>query len=250
MDLTSLLVPVEIGPAISAVLLGASFLGSFITIAFGIGGGALLLAVMASLMPPLALIPVHGVVQFGSNAGRAAVMLRHVFWPALLGFGVGAVLGVGLGAAVVVTVSPALVQVGVGLFIIWSVLTKPPAWLHRWPLLTGAITSFLTMFFGATGVFVATYTKSLALGRHAHVATHAALMTLQHLLKSLAFGLLGFAFVHWAGFCLAMIVAGLAGTWAGRLVLERLTDRRFRQALEAILLLLAARLVWAGYGAL
>jgi hypothetical protein len=40
-------------------------------VAFGIGGGAALLAVMASLVPPAALIPVHGVVQVGSNLGRA-----------------------------------------------------------------------------------------------------------------------------------------------------------------------------------
>ena len=192
----------------------------------------------------------HGVVQFGSNAGRSVVMLRHAFWPALIWFGVGSVIGVALGAAVVINIPPALVQVGVGLFIIWSVLSKPPAWLNRWPALTGGISSFLTMFFGATGVFVATYTKSLSLGRHAHVATHASLMTVQHALKSPAFGLLGFAFSHWAGFCLAMIPAGLAGTWAGRLVLDRITDHRFRQALDAILLLIAARLVWAGYWAL
>ncbi len=51
----------------------ASFVGSFITAAFGIGGGALLLAIMATLMPPAALIPVHGVVQAGSNAGRVAM---------------------------------------------------------------------------------------------------------------------------------------------------------------------------------
>ena len=52
MNLTSLFIPAEIGPTITAVLLGASFVGSFITIAFGICGGAFLLAVMASLMPP------------------------------------------------------------------------------------------------------------------------------------------------------------------------------------------------------
>ena len=90
--------------------------------------------------------------------------------------------------------------------------------------------------------------KSLALPRHKHVATHATLMTVQHLLKSLTFGILGFAFVEWFPFIAAMILCGLAGTFAGRLVLTRMTDARFHRALDIVLLLIAARLIWAGLG--
>lgn len=250
MEYLAWIVPAELGPGLTATLLVASFAGSFITIAFGIGGGAFLLAVMASLVPPAVLIPVHGVIQFGSNAGRAVLTLRHVFWPAMGWFTVGSLIGVGLGAALVVNIPPALVQLGVGLFIIWSVLARPPAWLRRWPVVTGGISTFLTMFFGATGPFVAAYTKSLSVGRHAHVATHAALMTVQHALKTVAFGFLGFAFGAWAGFSVAMIAAGLLGTWAGGFVLNRLSDARFKRALDILLLLIAARLVWGGIAAL
>jgi uncharacterized protein len=244
------IVPAELGVGLTLTLLAASFLASFITIAFGIGGGAFLLAIMASLVPPAVLIPVHGVIQLGSNAGRAALTLRHVFWPAMGWFTVGSLIGVALGAALVVNIPPALVQLGVGLFIIWSVLARPPMWLRRWPVLTGGISTFLTMFFGATGPFVAAYTKSLSVGRHAHVATHAALMTVQHALKTVAFGFLGFAFGAWAGFAVVMIVAGLLGTWAGGAVLNRLSDTRFKRALDILLLLIAARLVWGGIAAL
>lgn len=60
--------------------------------------------------------------------------------------------------------------------------------MHNWPLTVGAISSFLTMFFGATGLFVASFTKSLKLPCD-HVATQAALMTVQHGVKTIAFGL-------------------------------------------------------------
>lgn len=33
---------------------------------------------MASFLPPLIVLPVHGVVQFGSNAGRTWLMRRHI----------------------------------------------------------------------------------------------------------------------------------------------------------------------------
>jgi uncharacterized protein len=240
------LLPPGLGPALGAVLLAASFATSFITAAFGIGGGVLMLAIMAAVVPPASLIPVHGLIQLGSNAGRAASLVRHVRRPGMGGFAVGALAGVGLGGAVAVNLSPALVEAGVGLFVLWSVLATPPAWLGRWPIVSGAVSSVLTMFFGATGPFVATHVKALGLDRLGHVATHAALMTLQHGLKTLAFGFLGFAFGAWGWIIAGMVLTGLLGTLAGRSVLTRLTDARFRRALDILLVLIALRLVWSG----
>lgn len=162
--------PLGVAPGIALVLLAASFASSFITVAFGIGGGAALLAAMATLVPPAALTPVHGVVQAGSNLGRALVTLRHAFWPAVPAFVGGSLIGASMGGLLAVGIPPALVQVGVGLFIVWSVLASPPRAIRNWPFAVGTVSSFLTMFFGATAPFVATFTKSLALGRHAHVA--------------------------------------------------------------------------------
>lgn len=231
-------------------LLAASFLGSFITVALGIGGGALLLAIMASLLPPVALIPVHGVIQFGSNVFRAGLLLSHVHWPPVAGFALGTLAGVALGGMIAVDLEPGYVLIGVGAFVIFSVLARPPKWLgdHGW--LAGGFSSFLTMFFGATGTFVATFTKSLQLPRQAHVATHATLMTLQHLLKVVAFGFLGFAFGPWAIFILAMIAAGFVGTVIGRRVLIRMSDTGFKRALDVVLILISLRLIWQGFGAL
>lgn len=231
-------------------ILAASFAGSFITAAFGIGGGAVLLAVMASLMPPAALIPVHGVVQFGSNAGRMAMLWRVIHWPALPWFTLGTLLGASLGGALVVELPPELVQIGIGGFVIYTVLATPPRWLVRWPFVTGAFSSFLTMFFGATGLFVASFTRALNLPRHSYVATHATLMTLQHGLKVVVFGLLGFAFGPWWIVIAAMIVVGLIGTWTGQLVLNRISDKYFGTILNALLILISLRLIWSGLSAL
>ena len=233
-------------PTVGIFLAVMSFVSSFITVALGIGGGGLLLAVMANLVPPLALIPVHGAIQFGSNFFRAAILIRHTYWKPFAAFALGTVIGVILGGSVVVNLPPALVQIGVGLFVIWSVLARPPKWLAGWPWLTGLISSFLSMFFGATGLFVANFTKSLQLPRQRHVATHAVFMTLQHVAKTIAFGALGFAFAPWAGFMLMMIACGFLGTVAGRLLLERMSDHNFKRALNIVLILISLRLIWNG----
>jgi uncharacterized membrane protein YfcA len=232
------------------VIMAASFAGSFITAAFGIGGGGLVLAVLATLVPPAALIPIHGVVQAGSNAGRMVMLWREIFWPALPWFAVGTLIGVSIGGMVAVELPPQYVQIGIGLFVIYTVVARAPRWFSRWPILTGLVSSFLTMFFGATGLFVASFTKSHALPRHAHVATHATLMTLQHGLKVVVFGLLGFAYGDWIWVIMLMIAVGLAGTYAGRLILNRLTDARFGVALNVLLILISLRLIWQGVSTL
>lgn len=226
-------------------LMATSFIASLITAALGIGGGALLLAVMASLVPAAALIPVHGAVQLASNAGRMGSLIGHVHWPALKGFTLGSALGAGLGGLVVVELPAWVIQISVGVFVIWSVVARPPAWLSRFPILTGGISSFLTMFFGATGLFVAGYTKAQGLPRHGHVATHAALMTVQHCLKVVVFGILGFAFGAWLWVVVALSAAGLAGTLTGKIVLGRMSDGGFRRALDVLLVLIALRLIWS-----
>jgi uncharacterized protein len=243
--LTAILPP-EIQGWVVLALMTASFVGSFITISFGLGGGIFFLAVLATLVPPAALIPVHGLVQLGSNSGRVANLLRHVAWRYAGWFTLGTLAGVFAGGSVAVALTGPWVKLGIGLFVLYSVFGRPPAWLTRWPLATGAIASVLTMFFGATGPFVAVYTKSLPLDRHGYTATQAALMAQQHLLKCIAFGFFGFAFGPWLGLCLLLILAGFAGTLAGRLVLNRLTDLRFRRALDAVLVLIALELVWSG----
>lgn len=236
-------------PTVAVGLIGVSFVASFINVALGIGGGSLLLAIMASLLPSTVLIPVHGVIQFGANMVRMIVLWRHVHWPPVIAFALGSGIGVLFGGALAVELPAAVIQMGVGFFVIYSVLATPPAWLSRNPVLTGGVSSFLTMFFGATGVFVANFTKSLRLERQTHVASHATFMTIQHGLKVLVFGVLGFGFGPWLGFVAAMTFSGFLGTLIGRMVLLRMGDNTFKRALDVVLFLISLRLIWSGLSA-
>jgi uncharacterized membrane protein YfcA len=178
-ELVSLLPPAM--PLLDAgLLIAASLVTSFISAAFGIGGGFTLIALLALLLPPAALIPVHGIVQFGSNAGRVGIMLKNVVWRPVLPFVMGTVIGAGLGAMVVVQLPPWAVQMALGIFIIWAVLAELPPIQQRYILLGGVVSSFLTMFFGATGNFIAAMVKSMSLEPVPHVATHSLMMTFQH----------------------------------------------------------------------
>ena len=245
-ELVSLLPPAM--PLLDAgLLVAASLVTSFISAAFGIGGGFTLIALLALLLPPAALIPVHGIVQLGSNAGRVGIMLKKVVWRPILPFVIGTVIGAGLGAMVVVQLPPWAVQLALGIFIIWVVFAKLPPIQQRYILLGGLVSSFLTMFFGATGNFIAAMVKSMNLDPVPHVATHSLMMTFQHFVKVLIFGLIGFQFGPYTILIIGMLISGFIGTIIGSRFLTKAGGRYFKPVLNAILFLAAARLIWAGF---
>ncbi|MGI9435701.1 MAG: TSUP family transporter, partial [Geminicoccaceae bacterium] len=221
----SWLQPEGISVLATMMLVIGSAATSFLTAAAGIGGGVALLAIMAPLLPVATLIPLHGVIQIGSNTGRMLIMLRDVRLVVFLPFVIGSVVGSALGGAVVMQLPPAILQIALGVFILWSAWFKPsgPPASHLTIGLTGGVSSFLTMFFGATGMFVAAMLKTLNMDRLAHVATHAACMSAQHGVKVLTFGLLGFAYAPYLPFIILMIFSGFLGTLLGKRFLVRMT---------------------------
>lgn len=238
----------------AALLVTAAFLTSSLTAAFGVGGGVAMLALLGLFAPVAALIPVHGLVQLGSNTGRAFVQRAHVrrdiAWP----FVAGSLAGAAAGAALVVQIPDAPLKLVLGLFVIAVTWVAIPGFdrLSAAGLLTGsAVVAFLTMFLGATGPLLSAFFAQLMPGdRKALVATHAAGMTLQHGLKVLAFAIAGFSFAGWAPLVGAMIASGYLGTVYGSKLLERLPERQFRLWFRIGLTLLALDLVRRGLAGL
>ena len=230
----------------SVFLVSASFVTSLITAAFGIGGGTVLIALLAFLLPPTALIPIHSVVQLGSNAGRAAIMFRDVHWQPILLFSVGTVIGAGVAGFFVVQIPFWIVQIGLGIFIIWIVVKEIPPIPRHYILLSGVVSSFLAMFFGATGNFVAAIVKSMKLNPVQHVATHSVMATSQHFVKVLVFGIVGFNFAPYLPLITGMLISGFIGTLIGRQFLVRAGNVYFKPILNVMLFLIAIKLVTAG----
>jgi uncharacterized membrane protein YfcA len=216
------LLPADIPAWTAALLVGISFLSSGLAAALGLGGGLLMLAVLATFLAPAAVIPVHGVIQVGSNLGRAALMREAIVKSLAVPFALGSIIGAALGAMVVTTLPTHQLLIILGLFILWSCWSpklKPAKLPDRFFVLVGGVTSFVSMFLGATGPFIAAFFDPERLTRHQIVATHAACMTLQHSFKIAAFVAIGFAFASWLPLVLTMIASGFLGTMAGRRLL-------------------------------
>lgn len=247
MDFLTTIIPEQLGVLAACVLVIASFFTSALTAAVGLGGGIALIAVMATLMPTSALVPVHGVVQIGSNGGRALVQLKHVDWPIVAWFTAGAIFGAGIGGAIAVELPSAALRAGIGAFVLWVVWGRPPKFgkvQKRAMAAAGFASTFLSMFFGAAGPIGGAVLSTLGLTRHGFVANQAVTALVMHVFKIIAFGALGFAFAPWAGLILAMILSGFLGTLAGSKLLGKMNEATFKTGFKWVMTALALNLLW------
>ncbi|MDJ0930475.1 hypothetical protein [Breoghania sp.] len=117
MDLLTTFMPPDLSPAFALTLVFVSFLTSGMTAAVGLGGVALL-AVMAFAISMAVLIPVHGVIQLGSNAGRMIVQARHIDRSILLYIAIGSLVGAWVGGHVVMRLPDAPLKIALTLFVL------------------------------------------------------------------------------------------------------------------------------------
>ena len=229
------------------ILFAASFLGSFITAALGVGGGAFLITVMAGIVPPIALVPVHGVVQLGSNASRAFLSRKYLDRPRLFWFVAGAIIAVAGGVWLVGRLDAQLIPLFIALFVLWITwLPMPKIGLGRTRVglaIGGFITTLASFLVGASGPLVSAWLSKDAHNKWHYTALFSTAMSIQHLLKIIVFGAIGFAFSAWIPVMAGMIVLGYLGTKSGLKLLGKLPEARFRLLYRWFLSLLAVRLL-------
>ena len=153
----------EVGPLLFAGLSVASFVSAFIAVFTGAAGGVLLLALMAIVMPPAAVIPVHTVVMLGTGVARTMIMWRHVMRGTLVPFTIGSAIGAAAGAKVFVALPITSLQAILGAFVLlvtWMPkLGRFGAERGRFAFL-GFGTTFLGIFVSATGTLLAPFVAS------------------------------------------------------------------------------------------
>lgn len=245
MDFSSLL-PETISIYAAVFLIILNLICSFISTALSLGGGILMLVGLSFVVPPVALIPVHGIIQLGSNFARIFVSVKDLDKSVILPFIIGSLIGSYLGVNIYEVLDPSIGQVGVGLFILYSIFGKFPKLGKKYIFFGGAVSSTLSMLFGASGPLISALIKNFNFNPVKHVVTHGSLMTFQHLFKSLAFFFIGFAFEEYIFLVGAMILVGFVGTYIGKLVLVSKGESYFKKVLTFILLFGAIRLIYVG----
>ena len=221
----------------------ASFSTSLISAIFGIGGGIILLAFFATFLPPLAIIPVHAVVQLASNGGRVFFLRKEIHWPVISTFILGCMFGAILGGMIVLQIPHELIKLLMGVFILWSIYGYLPKFNNKQIFFGSIISCSLSVIVGATGAFIAAIVNTFKLPKLNHIATVAFVMMTKHILKIGVFIILGFSFSPYINLMIMMVVGGFIGTIIGKKIMYQINEVFFRKLLNLVLTILALRII-------
>ena len=217
----------------------------------GMAGGMVLMAVLVISMNVANAMILHGVVQATSNGSRAWFLREHILWSLLPLYLLGAGIAVAAFTALAVIPDAGVVLILVGAF----------PWAARWvkrlqglditkPLTTvacGVSVTAAQLLAGASGPLLDTFYLKSPLSREQIVASKAVTQTIGHLLKIVYYGFIVVVVVDlplWLfGAC---VVAAIAGSRVGTLMLKRWNDQDFQKVSQMVILTIATLCIAQG----
>ncbi len=226
------------------ILAGIATLTSVITALAGLGGGMLLLALMAQIFPPAILIPLHGIAQCFSNASRGILFRKGIQKAYLLPFLLGSLVGAALIAPFVVFIPATVGALLLGVFVLLTTwfpnqlsAEKLPSWL------SGAVTSGLGVVFGAVGPMVMSALPKQHWSKEEITGTYGVATAFQHGFKVLAYIAVGVQLNDYLAHIVVLFVGAWVGTLIGARLLMQVSEVGFKRLLKWVLTLLGIRLV-------
>ena len=236
---------------LTAAIVAVGFLTSALSGVAGLGGGTILIGVLYALgLAPTVAVPLFAAVQFVSNLSRTLAYFRHVEWRAAGWFLLFAAPTPFLVAPFVAAINVNVILLLLAGLILASLLPTPGGQEPLKPVpafvLAGFLNGSIGMFVGATGLFVGRLFLRPEWKKETVIGTLALTQTLGHLMRVLGYASVGFAVSQRLELLLPLVVAVIAGTFAGRCLNQRLPEAGFRTLFKAILIVLSLKLIYDG----
>jgi uncharacterized protein len=230
-----------------AVGLVAGCLGGII----GTGSSLILLPVLVYSFGPKQAVPIMAVAALMANLARVAAWWSRVDWRAVAAYAIPGAPAAALGARTLLQLSPAVIDIALGLFFIamiplrrWH--AKTGYRLNLWQVAAaGAVIGFLTGLVLSTGPLSVPVFTSYGLTGGAFLATEAASSLALFVSKVATFRQLG-ALPQSTLLQGGVVGASLmAGTYVGKAIVARIGPHAFQQVLDAVMLVSGLSLLWA-----
>ncbi len=232
------------------VLSITSLLAAIIGGATGLGGGTLLLAIIMLLVKTEYVIPLHAALQFISNGTRVTIFRKNINRKITGYFMIGILPGVLLGIYTFTLLDKSTIRLVMALFILISVYMpkfKSSGDTNlRIFIPVGFVAGVIGIFFGAIGPFISPFFLRNDILKEELVATKATVQLISHFLKIPLFGFIGINVFQYWPLILTLSIFLIAGTFIGKKLLSKLSDKHFKYIFKIILTLIAIRML-VGY---
>ncbi|MGF6536526.1 MULTISPECIES: sulfite exporter TauE/SafE family protein [Paraburkholderia] len=233
------------------LVLGVGLLAGMLSGVIGTGSSMMLMPVLVMLFGPQQAVPIMAIAAIMGNLGKVLAWWREVDWRACAAYCSTAVPGAALGVRTLLALPPHAVELALGIFFLAMVPTR--RWLARRSIkfsllhlaLIGGVVGFLTGIVVSTGPITVPVFMSYGLVKGAFLATEAA--------GSLAvYGTKVAVFKHFGALPLHVIFDGLitgsalmAGSFAARHVVVRMSPNTFKLVVDGLMLSSGLSLLWA-----
>ena len=235
-------------PAAILIIIG-SFFSAYVSAAFAVGGGFIMLAIVSSVLPITTAVPIHAWMMLGLSLGRLWYFRKEIVWRIVAPFLLGALIGVFIGGRVYFDLSEFLLSLVIGLLILGAVWMPKVEWGSRIPtpfFWVGVIHSFISTLFSFGGLFQPLMLRA-ALTRLQVVGTLAAGLVFMNVLKLSAYSYYGFDYGPYFNVILGAILAAIPGAYLGKKTLHQVSEEKFRLIFRLILTCFALRLLYRAW---
>ena len=245
-----------------AILIFSAFVTSSISAVLGMGGGIILLGIMAVIIPEgYKVIALHGMVQLFSNSTRTYVFKNYIKPKLIKEFFLGALIGISFSIGIIIMLiyyfnvqSANEIKVDVlkpliGLFIIWNLFFKGPKKAKIVNSFTpvGLIAGLCSIFVGAVGPLIAPFFLIKSFKKENIIANKAAAQMITHLSKiPLFIYFFKMDYTTELNILIPLIIAVYVGTKFGKKILYFIPELLFKKLFKLTLFIIAIRLVFLG----
>lgn len=235
----------------AAVALAATFAAAVAAVA-GFGGAVLLLPVLVWAFGVRDAIPILTIAQLVGNGSRVWFNRSDVDRSVVGWYTLGAVPFALLGGVLFATAPLSWLTRGVGVFLIGVVAYRRLGG-GRYPRLrvrdfagVGAGASLLSALVGSTGPVTAPFFLAFGLTKGGYIGTEAAATVITHVLKLAAYAPLGVVSSRALVAGLVLAPCMVAGSWLGKRILDRISERAFVALIEVVMVSAGAWLLFRG----
>jgi len=232
----------------------AALLTSILSAVAGLGGGVILLLVIAQFVAPTIAIPIQGAIQLVSNGSRAALLRSQISWPVVGWASILLFPASLLGVAVATSLPEDVVRLALAAFVLvlaWrpdllksNARSRTPDDAKFMLVGVGAASGLLNSTVGASGPVTSPFLKAVTASHKAFVASAAMTQVLAHISKLVAFSAQGWSISDYWN-TIAVGVAGvIVGSWIGTRLLDRVSEANLDLLFKVVLTALAARVIF------
>jgi uncharacterized membrane protein YfcA len=229
------------------ILVFSVFVTAFVSGVMSLGGGTILMGIFGWVLPVSVAMMLHGVAQIASNGSRGLIYWRHIQWPILLHYFIGAIVCLAFFAWLAYVPDKIVLFLLLGLIPLANFavpknyaldITKRPT-----AIICGFLVSACMLTAGVSGPLLDTFYVKSSLNRFEVHATKGITQSIGHILKIIYYafflGLLDTATETVPGWVyLAVIPAAYVGVLAARRVLTAMSDAQFRNYVQTFNVLL------------